>query len=121
MGARLPKHLFDAHLAATLPQQFCAGLDLATCAADVMVRSAVERQPEILGEAARRALDEAPSLRDEIPAPALAVALRKRIIHGHDRVERQVVFDAVQRDLPPLINAIAEALSPLPVPGSADR
>lgn len=87
-------------------------------AADVLVRSAVERQLEILGEAARRVLHDAPDLRAQIPALHLAVCLRNRIIHGYDRVESAVVLDTVQRDLPSLIHDLSLALAQFPAPGS---
>jgi uncharacterized protein with HEPN domain len=52
MSSRLPKHLHDALTAAQLAAGFLSGFDLARYAADALVRSAVERQLEILGEAA---------------------------------------------------------------------
>ena len=116
MSVRLPKHLFDAPAAATLAVQFCGTLDLATYPGAVLVRSAVERQPDILGEAARRVLDESPTLREKLPALALAVGLRNRIIHGCDRVENAVVPDTMQRDLPPLIVELAQVLAAFPAP-----
>ena len=116
MTSRLPKHLFDARAAATLAVQFTAGLDLAAYSANVLVRSAVERQLEILGEAARRSLDEAPSLRAAVTGLTLAIGLRNRIIHGYDRVEHAIVFDTVRRDLPSLIDALDRELARFPLP-----
>jgi uncharacterized protein with HEPN domain len=110
---RLPKHLFDALTAARLALSFVRDFDEAAYGGDVLVRSAVERQLEILGEACRRALDEQASLRERIPELALAVALRNRIIHGYDRIEHAVVFDTVVRDLPPLIVALDNELRAL--------
>jgi uncharacterized protein with HEPN domain len=81
-----------------------------------LVRSAVERQLEILGEACARALAESSDLRERIPEAALAVALRNRVIHGYDRVENQIVFDTVKRDLMPLIEKIELELARLPPP-----
>lgn len=118
MTSRLPKHLFDARAAAALACDFCAGIDLAAYAGSALIRSAVERQLEILGEAARRALDEAPDLRHRIPSLTLAVGLRNRIIHGYDRVENAVVFDTVARDLPAMIAALDAELAAFPLPGA---
>lgn len=67
MPPRLPKHLHDAVTAADLAVEFARGLDTMAYASNVLVRSAVERQLEILGEACRRALDDAPDLREQIP------------------------------------------------------
>jgi uncharacterized protein with HEPN domain len=110
---RLPKHLFDALTAARRALTFVEGFDEAGYADNVLVRSAVERQLEVLGEACRRALDEAPSLRERIPDSALAVALRNRIIHDYDRLENAIVFDTVRRDLPLMIVAIESELRAL--------
>ncbi len=51
MPSRLPKHLHDALRAAQLAMQFIEGIDdAAVYAGNVLVRSAVECQLEILGE-----------------------------------------------------------------------
>lgn len=114
MTTRLPKHLFDALTAARLATEFVAGIDDAAYSANLLVRSAVERQMEILGEACRRALDEEPALRQRIPETALAIALRNRIIHGYDRLEHAILLDTVRRDLPALIDALARELERFP-------
>jgi uncharacterized protein with HEPN domain len=56
----LPKHLHDALTAARRAREFLGELDADAYRANVLVRSAVERQLEILGEACKRVLDEAP-------------------------------------------------------------
>jgi uncharacterized protein with HEPN domain len=112
MPSRLPKHLHDALRAAQLAMQFTQGIDdAAAYSGNVLVRSAVERQLEILGEACARALADAPDLRERVPEAALAVALRNRVIHGYDRV---IVFDTVKRDLAPLVEKIEAELARLP-------
>ncbi len=116
MSSRLPKHLHDALTAACQAMEFVGSLDAAGYAVSALVRSAVERQLEILGEACRRALDEDPALRDRIPEAPLAVALRNRIIHGYDRVEHAIVFETVKRDLPFLAQRLKAELAQYPVP-----
>jgi uncharacterized protein with HEPN domain len=49
MSARLLKHLADVEVAAGLALDFIAGLGLAEYRASALVRSAVERQVEIVG------------------------------------------------------------------------
>lgn len=116
MSNRLPKHLHDALQAARLAMEFLADHDADSYAASALIRSAVERQLEILGEACRRALEEEPDLRQRLPAALLAVALRNRIIHGYDKVENAIVFDTVKRDVPDLAAALADELRRFPLP-----
>ncbi len=56
MSARQNKHLLDALAAAQWALEFLAGQDAQSYASTPLVRSAVERQLTVLGEAARRAL-----------------------------------------------------------------
>ncbi len=64
----LPKHLHDALTAAEWAREFLGELDAAAHRSNVLLRSAVGRQLEILGEACKRVLDEAPDLRERAPA-----------------------------------------------------
>jgi uncharacterized protein with HEPN domain len=69
---------------------------------DLVLRSAVERQFEILGEALNRLdwLDAA--LASRIPDLRQIVAFRNILIHGYASIDRARVWRAVQDDLPPL-------------------
>ena len=115
MSNRLPKHLHDALTAARRAVEFMLDIADSAYSGNVLVRSAVERQLEILGEASRRALEDTPELRDQIPELAVAVGLRNRIIHGYDRVEHDVVVETVRRDLPVLIQRLEAELARFPL------
>ncbi len=106
MNERLNKHLLDALHAIEAALGFVAGLDAARYAQSLLIRSAVERQLMVLGEAARRAIDESPLLRDEWPDLVFAVALRNRLVHGYDVIDNRIVFDTVQHDLPLLADQL---------------
>jgi uncharacterized protein with HEPN domain len=110
MSERLPKHLDDALHAAGLALRFMSGLTLAQFQSDELVRAAVERQVEIVGEACRRALDDTPALRERMPDCALAVAMRNRIAHGYDTVDPRVVFDTVTSSFPALMEGLRREL-----------
>lgn len=60
-----------------------------------MLRSAVERQLEIVGEALGQAAHDDDSVADKIPALPRIVALRNRVIHGYDSVDNEIVWDIV--------------------------
>ena len=116
MTSRLPKHLHDALTEVRRASEFLGELEVDAYGANALVRSAVERQLEILGEASKRALDEAPELRDRIPELELAIGLRNRLIHGYDRVLHPVVVDTVRRDLPRLRVSLEAELARFPLP-----
>jgi len=112
----LPKHLHDALTAARRAREFLGELDADAYRGNVLVRSAVERQLEILGEACRRVLDEVPDLRDRMPDLVLAIGLRNRLIHGYDRVVDTVVVATIRRDLPRLQGWLEAELARFPAP-----
>ncbi len=72
MSSRLPKHLHDALMAARRAQEFLGDLDAQAYAANALVRSAVERQMEIFGEACKRSLDDTPDLSSRLPDMTLS-------------------------------------------------
>lgn len=106
MSERLPKHLDDALHAAGLALRFLSGRTLDEYMADDMLRSAVERQVEIVGEACRRALEDTPALRQVLPDAPMAVGMRNRIAHGYDTVNDEVVFKTVLERFPRLSHAL---------------
>jgi uncharacterized protein with HEPN domain len=112
MSARRNKHLLDALAAAEAALQFLAGLDAQAYASNLLVRSAVERQLTVLGEAARRALADEPGLRARSPDLVFAVALRNRLVHGYDVIDDLIVFDTVAQDLPGLVRQLRGLLAP---------
>jgi uncharacterized protein with HEPN domain len=72
-----------------------------------MLRSAVERQLEILVEACSRLSKLDASWLTRIPDINLAIGLRNRIIHGYDAVDDEVLFETVKKDLPSFRSALA--------------
>ena len=102
MADRRPKLLFDALAAITAARSFVANLSVEAYAANLLVRSAVERQLEILGEACARLATTDPALFERIPKARLAIGLRNRIIHGYDAIDDETVFQTVLKDLEPM-------------------
>ena len=69
-----------------------------------MLRSAVERQFEIIDEALNqpRRNDPAPAVR--IPERGRIVGFRNLLIHGYDEIDSEDVWRIVEVDLPPCAN-----------------
>ena len=116
MPSRLPKHLFDALTALRLARQFSHGLSFDAFVSDVLVRSAIERQLEILGEACQRMVQADADIRQRVPETRFAIGLRNKIIHGYDRIENAVVYDTLMHDLPVLEDQLSQELARLPPP-----
>ena len=116
MPSRLPKHLFDALTAVRLARQFAAGLSFDGFDSNLLVRSAIERQLEILGEACQRMVQADADIRQRLPEAGFAIGLRNKIIHGYDRIENAVVYDTLMHDLPALEERLVQELAKLPPP-----
>ena len=77
---------------------------------DRMLELALVRLVEIIGEAAARVSREGQARHASIPWRQ-AVGMRNRLVHGYDAVDLRVLWDTVTDDLPPLIQALAEAIA----------
>ena len=98
----LRKYLFDIIEAARLLAEFASGKTLAQYEADAMLRSAVERQFQIIGEALTQALRVNPQLEERISHTRQIIAFRNILVHGYADVANDIVWIALQEDLPVL-------------------
>lgn len=64
-------------------------------------RWAIVSQLSIIGEATNRLSNEFKDSNPEIPWREIA-AMRNRLIHGYDQINWKLVWETIQRDLPPL-------------------
>ena len=92
---------------------FAANADFERFDRDDMLRSAVERQLEILGEALAQLAKLAPDLAARLPDARRAIDFRNLLIHGYAIVNRQRVWAVVQNDLPKMTTAIETMLNEL--------
>ena len=67
-----------------------------------MLRSAAERQFEIVGEALNQMLRREPALQGEISHSARIISFRNRLIHGYAAVADDIVWGVVEAYLPVL-------------------
>jgi len=103
------KHLWDARRAAERIARFTAGKIFTDYLADEMLRAAVERQFEIIGEALAACRRVDPATAAEIPDLARIVAFRNILIHGYAAVDDKLVWGIVESGLPKL-RAVLERL-----------
>jgi uncharacterized protein with HEPN domain len=111
MRLEAKKCLEDVRQAAELILQFTAGKSFADYDRDALLRSAVERQFEIIGEAVNRLSRIDAAVAAGLPDTPRIVAFRNILIHGYDVVDNHVVWDVIQANLAPLHTQVVSLLS----------
>jgi uncharacterized protein with HEPN domain len=109
MNLRSLKRLDDAENACCRIQSFLRAISFETFTNSELLRSAVERQLEIIGEALGIAAKEDDSILELVPDIPRIVGLRNRLIHGYDSEDPELVWDVVKTKIPPLKHQIAKA------------
>lgn len=103
-------YVWDAHRAASLVSSFVAGRSWEDYEADPLLRSAVERQFEVVGEALNslRRTDE--SLAARVADLPRIVAFRNMLIHGYAAIDDRLVWEVATERVPALLVVLKELL-----------
>jgi uncharacterized protein with HEPN domain len=109
----LPFEDFRSHLADILEafeaiQRFISGMEFESFKSDEKTLAAVERKLLIVSEAARRLGEDADKLCPGIPWNNIR-GIGNWLRHQYDRIDPAVLWETVQRDLPPLKAAVKQA------------
>ena len=104
------KYLFDISHACALLREFTDGKTFADYVNDPLLRSAVERQFEIAGEALGQALRIDPDLASQIRDSARIIAFRNRLIHGYTSIAPEVVWGVLEVNLQNLVDDVSALL-----------
>ena len=104
------KYLYDILKACEAIFEFTKGKDFASYEADLLLRSGVERQLMIIGEAVNQAIRDEPEICEDIAEIREIVNLRNVIVHGYAIVENATIWGIVQGDLPALYDQIKRLL-----------
>ena len=102
--------LLDMLLACRKLMRFTQGLTVDDFRQSELVQSAVMREFQVLGDAARLITDATKSAQPHIPWWAIA-GMRNRLVHVYFDIRLDAVWDTIQSDIPPLITTL-EALVP---------
>ncbi|KZS72046.1 hypothetical protein A4G29_04215 [Mycobacterium kansasii] len=108
------KYLWDALRAAGFLRQFAAGKTFAEYQGDVLLRSAVERQFEIVGEALSQLAKSHADMAAQVPELPRIVAFRNILIHGYANVDDALVWQVLTDKLPQLEMAVRTLLAESP-------
>jgi uncharacterized protein with HEPN domain len=111
MPRSLRAYLWDMERAVGDILTFTCGKPLGEYENDAMLRAAVERNFEVIGEALSQALRYFPQIADRITDEQRIIAFRNRLIHGYATVSHALVWDIVQTNLPRLRDEVAALLS----------
>ena len=77
--------------------QFVEGKDFDDYTNDLLLKSGVERQFEIVGEALNRLYENAPELATDIEEYQKIISFRNVLIRGYDIVDDRVVWDVISK------------------------
>ncbi len=117
-------YLDDIRQACRRLTEFTRGRNLNGYCADEMLRAAVERQFEIIGEALSQLLTLHPEYAERIAATREIIAFRNQLAHRYMSVDDSIVWAAVEDDVPILRRQVEALLTEFdpegPPPGGAD-
>jgi uncharacterized protein with HEPN domain len=111
--------LWDMLTATRAVETFVQGRTVADYLADLMLRSAVERQIEIIGQPARHVSAEFRSAHAEIPWQPLQ-AQRHVLAHDYGEIKHERIWRVATVHIPELTRQLEPLMPPPPDEGDAD-
>jgi uncharacterized protein with HEPN domain len=106
-------YLWDMLTATRAVVDFTRGRTLADYESDLLLRSAVERQIEIIGEAARRVSKGFQEAHSEIPWRPIQ-AQRHVLAHDYGEIKHERIWRVAEAHIPQLIGLLEPLLPALP-------
>ena len=104
------KYLYDIQYAAGLLTEFTTGKTFADYERDAMLRAAVERQFEIIGEAMTQLAKVDEKVVGGIDHYQRIIAFRNVLIHRYVDVDDRLVWNVIEINLPTLVRDIKALL-----------
>ncbi len=104
------KYLYDIARAAKLALSFIADKSFVDYSADPMLRSAVERQLEIVGEALAQLARTDLAVSSQIGEYQRIIAFRNILIHGYAEIDHRIVWNVLELKLPVVLRQASNLL-----------
>jgi uncharacterized protein with HEPN domain len=104
-------HLWDMLQSAKSVVNFVRGVTLDQYRSNLMVRRAVEREVEIIGEAARRVSDSFKAAHPEIPWCGI-IAQRNVLSHEYDEIDDTRIWRVAVEHVPRLVDQLTPLIPP---------
>ena len=111
MRPKSKKYLHDMLRACETLGQFVEGKQLADYDSDLLLRSAVERQLMIVGEAMSQVTRVDEEVAAQIEDAREIINLRNVIVHGYTIIENETIWGILQADVPKLRDQVARLLA----------
>jgi len=109
MNNELKKFLFDIQVSIESIENFLLEtMDFNIYKSNKMLRRAVEREFEIIGEALNSLDKLDPNI--EISSKRQIIGMRNRVIHGYDKIDDEIIWGTIVRHIPVLKSEIANLL-----------
>jgi uncharacterized protein with HEPN domain len=110
MGRNILKYLYDMQQSILSIYEYLGDKrDFIAYENNKLIRRAVERELEIIGEAANHLLNLQPDIK--IDNARKIVDLRNFVIHGYDKVDNVIIWGVISKDLPKLKEQVDYLLS----------
>ena len=103
-------YLWDAREAAAAALRFVGGKSFDDLIEDELLRSGVERQVQIVGEALSQLAKTDPEIAGKIPHLRQIIAFRNILVHAYASIDHENVWRVVHGDLPGLILTLSALL-----------
>ncbi len=114
MQPRSPKLLEDIRDAAAFIREVAKGKSPADYHADRVLRQAIERNFEIIGEAIKRLALHDVETAVRIGDHRQIIAFRNVLIHGYDLVDHALVWSTIESQIPTLLRDVEDLLASKP-------
>ncbi len=108
MTDKTRKYLFDILESVQSIEDYLKDVDFFQYQKNKMVRRAVERELEIIGEALNALLKIENEV--EISSSKRIIGMRNRVIHGYDKIDNGVIWGTIKIHLPILKNEVNNLL-----------
>jgi uncharacterized protein with HEPN domain len=102
--------LHDILTAGSAVRLFVSGRSFEDYTTDDLLRSAVERKFEIIGEALNRVRRDDPVVLDRIREHRSVISFRNILVHGYDTIDDRIVWSVIQDGLPRLLDDVQQLL-----------
>lgn len=109
MQLEIKKFLFDIRESIESIENYLGDKhDFKVYMSNKMLRRAVEREFEIIGEAMNRIEKIDPTI--DIASKKQIIGMRNRVIHGYDKIDNEIIWGTIVRHLPTLKTEINSLL-----------